>query len=266
MLAKSLTPGSVTATAVGGPTLVIEYGGLRFITDPTFDPPGSYEPRPGIRLTKTVGPALAPDALAPVDVVLLSHDHHKDNLDDTGRSFLAGVARVLTTTSAAERLGAGATPLANWANVELEGPDGRRVNIMGVPAQHGPDGSEALVGEVTGFVLTADRLPSVYVSGDNASLDVVRQIAERTGGVDIAVLFAGGAQMPYLGDAFLTLPSVGAAAAARILGAKRVIPLHVDGWAHFSEGLDSMRRAFAAADLGAPLVAIGPGDTVTLRL
>ena len=27
---------------VGGPTAILEYGGLRLLTDPTFSPPGTY--------------------------------------------------------------------------------------------------------------------------------------------------------------------------------------------------------------------------------
>jgi hypothetical protein len=31
---------AVSVQAIGGPTAIIEIGGLRVITDPTFDPPG----------------------------------------------------------------------------------------------------------------------------------------------------------------------------------------------------------------------------------
>ena len=41
----------VRIQAVGGPTAILEVGGLRLLTDPTFDPPGDY-PRPD-------GPTLA---------------------------------------------------------------------------------------------------------------------------------------------------------------------------------------------------------------
>ena len=30
----------LTSRAVGGPTALLELGGLRILTDPTFDPPG----------------------------------------------------------------------------------------------------------------------------------------------------------------------------------------------------------------------------------
>lgn len=251
-------------TLVGGPTAVLKFGGLVLVTDPTFDPPRSYEPRPGVQLTKTAGPALSPADIGHVDVVLLSHDHHKDNLDDAGREFLDGVPLVLTTISGAERLGSTATPLSNWESVELERPDGLRITITGLPAQHGPDGSEELVGEVTGFLLAGEGLPTVYVSGDNASLDVVRTIAERSGTVDVAVLFVGGAQMPYLGEERLTLPSSAAPEAARTLGATSIVPVHLDSWAHFRDDRASLIEAFQQAGRGELLVNLEPGESIAL--
>ena len=257
------TRAPLTVTAVGGPTVVLEVGGLRLITDPTFDHPKSYEPRPGVKLTKLTGPALPPEDLGAVDVVLLSHDHHRDNLDDTGRAYLAQVPRVLTTVSGAERLGGGTTPMPNWESLELARADST-LRVTGVPAQHGPDGSEHLVGEVTGFLLTGDGLPTIYVSGDNACLDVVRRIAERLGPVDVAVLFAGGAQLPYLPETFLTLSSLASVEATRILGARHVVPVHCEGWAHFTQGYDSLESAFDAAGLSNRLVLLKPGETATM--
>ena len=147
--------------------------------------------------------------------------------------------------------------------MKIEGAAGA-VRITGLPAQHGPDGSEHLVGEVTGFLLSGEDLPSVYVSGDNASLDVVQDIADRTGKIDIAVLFVGGAQMPYLGDAYLTLSSVAACEAAKLLGARTVVPLHYSDWAHFSDGVQSLQDAFAAGSFSERLLVADPGQTITV--
>jgi L-ascorbate metabolism protein UlaG (beta-lactamase superfamily) len=74
-------------TYVGGPTALIEWGGVRLLTDPTFDPAGAAHTTPASTLRKTQGPALAPEALGRVDAVLLSHDHHFDNLDASGRAL-----------------------------------------------------------------------------------------------------------------------------------------------------------------------------------
>jgi L-ascorbate metabolism protein UlaG (beta-lactamase superfamily) len=239
---------------LGGPTALFEYGGLRFLTDPTFDAPGEYRV-PGGRLTKTAPSAAAPGDLGRIDVVLLSHDEHPDNLDDSGRAFLAGVPLTLTTPGGGERLGDGAKGLADWESVELDrpGPGGGTVTVTGVPAVHGPGAREEVepvTGQVVGFVLTGEGLPTVYVSGDNASLDAVRRIAERFGPVDTAVLFAGAPRFPVLFDgALIVLDSVQAAEAAGILGARRVVPVHYDGWAHFTEGRDELVAAFTAAGL-----------------
>jgi L-ascorbate metabolism protein UlaG (beta-lactamase superfamily) len=52
-----------------------------------------------------------------------------------------------------------------------------------------------------------------------------------------------------LDGAALTLTSAEAAEAAAILGARQVIPLHFEGWAHFTEGRDRLVAAFEAAGL-----------------
>jgi L-ascorbate metabolism protein UlaG (beta-lactamase superfamily) len=255
---------TVTVRLVGGPTAVIELGGLRFLTDPTFDAPRRYG-RPGGRfLTKTEGPAFGVDELGPVDVVLLSHDEHPDNLDISGRELLIRVPLVLTTRSAAGRLGATSRPLAPWAHVDLPRPDGGSVRVTAVPARHGPEGCEPVTGDVIGFVLSGTGLPSVYVSGDNASIDIVRGIAARVGPIEIAVLFAGAARPGILDGAYLTLTSELAARAAQVLDARHVVPVHFEGWEHFTEGADTLREAFAAAGLLDRLHLLRPGESVTM--
>ena len=251
----------LTVTLVGGPTALLEYGGLRLLTDPTFDDaPRTYGREGAPSLKKTEGPALTADQLGRVDVVLLSHDHHPDNLDEAGRAYLPRAGRVLTTTAGAERLGAGATGLEPWETVQVGA-----IAVTAVPAQHGPDGTDHLTGPVLGFVLQADGLPKVYVSGDNAAVAVVERIVERLGAMELAVLFAGGAALEGRFDgALLTLGATEAAHAARVLGSRAVIPVHQEGWAHFSAPPEQLRHAFDEAGLAEVLVMLAPGQTVAV--
>lgn len=234
-------------THIGGPTAVLTLGGLTFLTDPAFDEPRDYQ-LPGRVMTKLTGPAIPAADLGAVDVVLLSHDEHKDNLDDSGRVLLPSVPTVLSTPGAALRI-EGVRGLENWESVELPRPDGGVVTVTGVPALHGPDGAEAVVGFVTGFVVQGDGLPTVYVSGDNASLGHVKEIADRFARIDVAVLFAGAARTPLLNGANLTLTSDDAVEAARILGDATIVPVHTEGWMHFTEGPDRFLAAFREAGL-----------------
>ena len=111
-------------TYIGGPTALLELGGLRLLTDPTFDPAGEEYPTGLYTLRKLAGPALGPESLGQVDVVLLSHDHHFDNLDRAGRDLLRNAGTVLTTEAGAARLGGRAAGLAHWQSVEVATPDG----------------------------------------------------------------------------------------------------------------------------------------------
>ncbi|MER7402507.1 MBL fold metallo-hydrolase [Streptomyces sp. NPDC000070] len=256
MSALPATTAPFPVRVFGGPTALFEYGGLRFLTDPTFDGPGDY-PGDGPLLTKTAPSTISPADLGRVDVVLLSHDEHDDNLDTSGRALLTGIPLTLTTPGGGERLreslGDKARGLADWESVDVERPDGGTITVTGVPAVHGPgprEEVEPIAGQVVGFVLTGEGLPAVYVSGDNASLEAVREIAGRFGPVDTAVLFAGAPRFDGLFDnQVIVLDSAMAAEATRILGARRVVPVHYDSWAHFTEGREELDAAFTAAGL-----------------
>ena len=253
-------PDVLAATLTGGPTALLEIGGARLLVDPTFDPPGEYPLGGGRSLTKTAPPALTAADLGPVHAVLLSHDQHPDNLDRSGREAVAQAPLVLTTALGAERLGGSARALATGETVRV-GP----VEVTGVPALHGPPGAEELTGPVTGFVVHGVGLPTVYISGDNASLECVDEVRAAFPRIDVAVLFAGAARTALFDGAPLTLTGELAAEAVRRLGAAQVVVVHVDSWAHFSEGRDAVRRAMEAAGLADRLVDVPPGVRTPLR-
>lgn len=255
---------SVAIRLLGGPTALLEIAGLRILTDPTFDPPGDH-PVGSRMLVKTTSPAASLDEIGAVDVVLLSHDQHPDNLDRTGRQMLPNVPVVLTTEDGANRLGGTARHLSAWGQHQVALPDGGLLTIYGAPAQHGPDNTEHLTGQVRGFVLVTEGMPTLYVSGDNASLRVVQEIADHFGRIDVAVLFAGAARTDLM-DGFLTLNGEETARAAEILNVAAVVPVHAEGWGHFTEGTVEIIAAFERHQETERLVVLAPGDAVTFSL
>ncbi len=231
-------------TYIGGPTALLEYAGLRIITDPTFDGPQRYDDADASVLVKTAGPALARHDLGQIDLILLSHHAHKDNLDYEGLELIAtGIPTLSTLQAANDLFGGSVIGLENWESFDLGA-----VTITAMPALHGPPGSEPFVGEVIGFMLESPNEPTVYVSGDNASLPLVQQIADRFAPVEIALLFAGAARVPAI-DAALTLTSADAATAATYLKASSVVGLHTEDWEHFSESRSQLEQAFEPSGL-----------------
>lgn len=233
-------------TYVGGPTALLEFGGLRFLTDPTFDPPGSDYPTGPVTLHKTGGPAVSPNELT-FDAVLLSHDHHSDNLDRLGRESLQRAQKVLTTEAGAGRLGGNAVGLKAWASFDLRAPDGRMVKITATPARHGPEGGDR--GPVIGFILqSGSEDDAVYVSGDTVWYDALEEIHRRYP-IHRAVLFMGAARVPEVGPSHLTMTAADGIEFARAFPDAAIIPLHYEGWRHFSESRAVITAALSAAGL-----------------
>jgi L-ascorbate metabolism protein UlaG (beta-lactamase superfamily) len=251
-------------TYVGGPTALLELGGLRFLTDPTFDPAGTQYPTKLYRLRKLEGPALSADKLGYLDAVLLSHDHHFDNLDHTGREMLNKAERVLTTPAGASRLGGRSIPLAEWQMVEFPCPDGRTLQITGIPAQHGPSNADR--GPVTGFLLSLASAPKdcIYISGDTVWHEGLVELARRFD-ISVALLFMGAAVVREVGPAHLTMTAAEGVIAARRFGKATIVPLHYAGWEHFTESREEIARAFVEAGLQARLRWLDPGVPTLLR-
>lgn len=171
--------------------------------------------------------------LCRVDVVLLSHDEHPDNLDNSGRALLADVPLTLTTPEGPQCLGDRARGLTDWNRSSWTRPSSGTITVTGVPAIHGPgarEDVEPVTGQVRGLVLTGEDLPTYYVSGDNASLNPVQEITERFGPIGTAILFAAAPRFP--GVLFDGAPIVPARRRLRqpgSLNAHRVLPAHYVG-------------------------------------
>ena len=134
------------------------------------------------------------------------------------------------------------------------------MKVIAVRAQHGPDGGAEIQDPVLEFVLSAPGAEEIYVSGDNASRDVVRALVQKTGELAIAILNAGAVQLPKFHHAYLTLSADHAADFATILGARTVIPLHFEGWAHLTQGAGELEAAFSGNGIADRLLMLERGQ------
>ena len=243
-----MKPDSLHLTYIGGPTALIEFGGVRLLTDPTFDPAGGEYTTGLVTLRKLAGPALERDALGPFDYILLSHDHHSDNLDHAGRATLASAKKVLTTDEGAQRLGENSVGLKDWQAMDIPAPGGRVLRVVATPARHGPEGLSR--GAVIGFALFFPDAPdkAVYVSGDTVWYQGVVDVAQRFK-IRVAMLHLGAARVPEVGTFHLTMTAEEAVLAARSFANAAIVPIHFEDWAHFSEGRTEVTQAFTGAGL-----------------
>jgi L-ascorbate metabolism protein UlaG (beta-lactamase superfamily) len=237
-------------THIGTATMLLEIGSLRLLTDPVFDPAGGrYAFGWGTGSTKLSRPTLAAADLGAIDAVLLSHDHHDDNLDRAGRAMLPQAKRVLTTEPGARRLRGNAEGLRPWQSTWLEAGSSR-VKVTATPAQHGALLTRPLAGATIGFMLEweGQRHGALYISGDTIYYRGIAQAAKRFS-VGVAILHVGKARFPITGPLRYTMDHNDAVKAARALRPQTIIPIHYEGWKHFSEGRAVIEPAFAAAGL-----------------
>ncbi len=237
-------------TRIGGPTALIEWEGWRILTDPTFDPPGrTYSFALGTSSTKTTGPAIDLDDIGPIDAVLLSHHHHADNLDDAGRAGLGRAPVVVTTLAGAKAtVHADARGLQAGDATVLSAPGKPALTIAATPCRHGAPLTRPIVGHVIGFALTLEGRPrpGVWVTGDTVLYGELRRFAAGLQ-PDVAVVHIGAVKFPLTGPLAYTMNAAAAIELIELAAPGVVVPVHVEGWSHFSEQEEAAARVFDAA-------------------
>ncbi|MCI0556446.1 MAG: MBL fold metallo-hydrolase [Anaerolineae bacterium] len=237
-------------THIGTATMLLEIGSVRILTDPVFDPPGGkYHFGYGTGATKLTAPAIKPESIGKIDAILLSHDHHDDNLDRAGRALLPLAGTVITTVAGAKRLGNNTMGLKAWQNTTIQS-DVSKIKITAVPARHGSLWSYIIVGETTGFILkwTDQKHGVLYISGDTVWFNGIHEIADRFK-VSTAILHIGKASFSITGPIRFTLTSKEAVRIIKVLNPRIAIPIHYEGWTHFREPRANAEKQFVAAGL-----------------
>lgn len=241
---------NIRLTHIGTATLLLEIGSLRLLTDPVFDTAGGrYFFGYGTNSIKLTEPSIRPESLGKIDAILLSHDHHEDNLDRAGRALLPNVKQVITTSAGAKRLGGNAVGLKAWQSTTIESHD-TKIKITAAPAHHGTLGSHLIVGETTGFILEwiGQQHGALYISGDTVWFNRLNEIAQRFN-IGTVILHIGGAQFPIMGPIRFTLNAQEAVKVIHALNPRTVIPIHYEGWQHFQETGTAAREVFEASDV-----------------
>ena len=178
-------------TWLGQASFLVQLAGLNILTDPLFSKRAS--PFAHIGPARVAPLPIRPDELPPIDAVLLSHDHY-DHLDSR------------TVRMLHDRFGAALpwiTPLGyrDWFArrdvtnvVELDWWQQTRlgaIEVTALPAQHWTRrGWRPLERLWCSFMLSGPA-QSVFFCGDSGYCPAFREIGERFGGCDIALLPIG---------------------------------------------------------------------------
>ncbi len=229
--AWSKPPGSgLRVTWLGHSTVLIEIDGRRVLTDPVWGPRASPSRLVGPKRFQPVPVALR--SLPPIDLVVVSHDHY-DHLDyPTIRKLRKHAVPFVTSLGVGAHLEAWGVPperiveLDWWESFSLPNAE---LTVTAAPSQHF-SGRTVKTRNTTlwSSLVVRSARHAVFFSGDTGLTTEYREIRERLGPFDLAMLEVG-AWHPAWGD--MHLGPENALKAHALLGAGAFLPIH---WGTFA--------------------------------
>jgi L-ascorbate metabolism protein UlaG (beta-lactamase superfamily) len=285
---------------VGTATTIIEWEGLRILTDPNFLHAGDHvHLGPGVNSTRRTNPAIDLEDLPRIDVILLSH-YHEDHFDREVEEKLSKGLPIITTPHAKECLTSKGNEsfsnvhaLDTWDSMILDisqsdkthgtGPK-PSIKVRGMPGKHVPPGLLNVANDILGAVpptngwmielgysesssSDGDNFENgyrIYISGDTLMVDELKEIPERykDQDIDLMLVHLGGTTIPgpKLPLLMVTMDAKQGVQLMQLINPDLTIPIHYDDYEVFLSPLDDFKKAVHEAGLDSKVVYLDRKD------
>ncbi|KAL4928027.1 MBL fold metallo-hydrolase [Aspergillus undulatus] len=281
---------------VGTATTIIEWQGVRIMTDPNFLHAGDHvHLGPGVSSTRKTNPAVDLHELPRIDLVLLSH-YHGDHFDQHVEASLRRNLPIVTTNHAKSILiSKGPDSFTNiydlepfqqmMINIKTEAPTqaSPALRVTGMPGKHVPvtkpiEKLNDFVGAIpptNGWMLDLGHGQNakdfttgyrIYISGDTLMVDDLKEIPKRYGkhNIDLMLIHLGGTTVPSPSlSPFTLMVTMDAKQGVELMQLVKpdvTIPIHYDDYDVFASGLDDFKGAVEKAGLGGGVVYLDRGE------
>ncbi|KAL5386745.1 hypothetical protein PMIN06_010537 [Paraphaeosphaeria minitans] len=285
---------NATLYFIGTATTILEWEGIRILTDPNFLHAGDHvHLGPGVSGTRQTNPAIDLEELPRIDAVLLSH-YHEDHFDRLVEDKLKRELPIITTPHAKKCLeGKGEESFTHvhaldfFESLQLDVKDEQAtkqkkpsIKITGMPGKHVPPGPLAVANDVLGAVppvngwmieLGYAEGPEqfengyrIYISGDTLMIDELKEIPERYKGknIDLMLIHLGGTTIPGPSMPLLmvTMDAKQGVQLMQLINPDLTIPIHYDDYDVFMSPLSDFKKAVLEAGFDDKIVYLDRKD------
>ncbi|KAF9893939.1 hypothetical protein FE257_008910 [Aspergillus nanangensis] len=286
---------------VGTATTIMEWEGIRIMTDPNFLHNGDHvHLGPGVGSVRRTNPAVDLDKLPRIDAVLLSH-YHGDHFDQKVEASLRRDLPIITTPHARSALTSKGpesfTAVYDLApfqemNVDIKGDADMRkrpsLRVTGTPGKHvpptkPPDELKELfhaVPPTNGWMLefgyTTDNGTfasgyCIYITGDTLLVDEVKEIPQRFPDkhIDLMLAHLGGTTLPSPSAPVTVMVTMDAKQGVELMRCIRpdvTLPIHNDDYEVFVSSLEDFRNEVEQAGLQGGVVYLDRGEEYRFRV
>lgn len=226
-------------------TLIVNMAGTRLLIDPWLAEKGAGRSYSGQAQSPLVDlPLPVDDILDGIDAVLVSH-LHSDHFDEVAQQIIPKEMPILCHGRDAEAIRA-----MGFQEVRAVGSgiDVGSVHIRTTDGQHGPPEVLDDMGEVSGFLLSAEDEPLLYWAGDTILCPPVEAVLT---GERPAVVVVHGCGALWDGKGPLVMDGEMVLETARIAAGATVVVTHLDAVDHATVSRADIRRLAAAGADGA---------------
>lgn len=272
---------------VGTATTILEWEGVRVMTDPNFLHAGDHvHLGPGVTGTRVTNPAIDLHQVPRIDAVLLSH-YHADHFDEKVEASLRRDLPIITTPHAKEHLHekkdegekfSDVYDLDFFQNMLLDikssaSSDDKApaIKVTGMPGKHVPPGPLSIANDLlhavpptNGWMIELGYKPSsssadsdfksgyrIYISGDTLMVDELQEIPKRYAGqnIDLMLIHLGGTTIPSPKVPLLmvTMDATQGIQLMQLIKPDVTIPIHYDDYDVFLSPLEDFKKAVSSA-------------------
>ncbi|KAI0761657.1 Metallo-hydrolase/oxidoreductase [Trametes elegans] len=265
---------NATPTFVGTATTLLEWRGVRIMTDPNFLHAGDHvHLGPGVTAQRLTNP---------------SHEDHFDKLvEDRLRRDLPIITTPhaqhhLTTAQTKSNPFTAITALDTWQAVDVHAigdSADAKLRVIAMPGKHVPPGLTEAVNKALGAVPPTNgwmvelldeggRPYRIYISGDTLMVDELKAIPEKFPHVDLMLIHLGGTSIPgpNLPLFMVTMDAQQGIQLLHLINPDVTIPIHHDDYDVFKSPLKDFQEFVTQAGLEKRVIYLNRGDQYSFRV